>query len=93
MNYRQALRETMFRFDLKVVELSKQSGVKSTQLSAFRTGKRDLYVTTLEQIVNSMPAQAQAYFYELLWRCTVNPGEKAWQGLKTPPFFPESMNE
>lgn len=68
MDYRQALRETMFRYNIKVVDLAPKARVKQTQLSAFRTGKRDLYASTLEQVVNAMPTEAQAYFYELLRR-------------------------
>jgi len=73
MDHRQALRETMFRFELKVKDLAARAGVKETQLSAFRTGKRDLYASTLEQIINAMPLEAQSYFYELLRRSAVNP--------------------
>ena len=76
MDFRQAIKETMFRFNIKGVDLADKAGVKRTQISAFRTGKRDLYVSTLEQILNAMPREAQAYFYELLHRCTVNPQPK-----------------
>ena len=73
MDYRQALKETMFRFDLKGVELAQRADVKRTQLSAFRTGKRDLYASTLQQIIEAMPPEAQAYYYELLKRSAVHP--------------------
>jgi predicted transcriptional regulator len=73
MDYRQALRETMFRYGIKVVDLAPKAKVKQTQLSAFRTGKRDLYASTLEQVVNAMPSEAQAYFYELLRRSAIAP--------------------
>lgn len=63
----------MFRFNLKVKDLAAAAGVEETQLSAFRTGKRDLYASTLEKIINAMPPIAQAYFYELLRRTAINP--------------------
>lgn len=96
MDYRQALRQTMFHFDIKVVDLAAHAKVKQTQLSAFRTGKRDLYASTLEQIVNAMPVEAQAYFYELLRRSVIAPdlsvqkelalaGSHTEKGLQAPP--------
>lgn len=96
MDYRQTLRETMFRYDLKVKDLADKADVKETQLSAFRTGKRDLYASTLERIINAMPTDAQAYYYELLRRTAINPhgsipkepiavGSHTEQGLQAPP--------
>lgn len=73
MDYRHALREAMFRFNLKVKDLAAAAGVKDTQLSAYRTGKHDLYASTLERIINAMPPITQAYFYELLRRTAINP--------------------
>ena len=69
----------MFRFDLKGVDIARKADVKRTQLSAFRTGKRDLYASTLQQIIKAMPPEAQAYYYELLKRSAVNPN--AFQSL------------
>ncbi len=65
----------MFHFNLKVKHLADKAEVKDTQLSAYRTGKRDLYASTLERIINAMPSDAQAYYYELLLRTATLPCE------------------
>lgn len=63
----------MFRFDIKVKDLAANADVKETQLSAFRTGKRDLYTGTLERIIGAMSPEAQIYYYELLRRSAESP--------------------
>lgn len=73
MNYSKALRETIYRYNLKGAVIAQKAGISNAQLSEFKKGKCDINVRTLEQIVNALPSDAQIYFYQLLLRSLIYP--------------------
>lgn len=65
MRFYEAFKETMHRFDLKGVELSKNSGLKPSQISKFR-GDQNIRIETLEKILFAMPQEAREYMLSLV---------------------------
>jgi hypothetical protein len=63
MGYREAFDETVKLFDLRASDIADKSGIGENQISRFRHGKTDLQTASLEKVINSLPANAKAYFY------------------------------
>lgn len=63
MGYREAFDETVKLFDLRASDIADKSGIGENQISRFRHGKTDLQTASLEKMINSLPANAKAYFY------------------------------
>jgi hypothetical protein len=64
---RRKLREAFFLAvkEAKITgkELARLSGLSESQLSEFRTGKREITLTNFEQVVNSLPPDAYHRFW------------------------------
>jgi DNA-binding Xre family transcriptional regulator len=65
LTFSQAFRETMFRFDLKGVDIANRAGVKPGQVSTLRNGG-NLTLETFEKIINALPHDARNHLFHLL---------------------------
>jgi hypothetical protein len=64
--FQEAFCETIERFGLKIVWLSKESGINDGTITRFKTGKRDIYLESFGKIFDAMPIEAKHYFLEKL---------------------------
>lgn len=65
MEFSQAFRETMFRFELKGVDIASSAGVKQGQITALKKGD-NITLQTFEKIVRALPDDARHYFLHLV---------------------------
>jgi transcriptional regulator with XRE-family HTH domain len=69
MKFSEAIDQTLKHYSITGKDLSVQSGVAEASISRFRRGERDIQAESLERLINSLPPQAQQYFY---LNCLVN---------------------
>ncbi len=65
MDLRQALFKAIVRAEVSAKELSERAQVTPTQISRFRNGK-DVSSSTLQRLIDALPADAYEYFHSLL---------------------------
>ena len=63
MEFSEAFRETMFRFNLKGSDIAERSGLTQAQVSDFRNGK-NLRIDSVERILKALPSDARSYLLE-----------------------------
>lgn len=56
--------ETIDKFGLKIVWLSKESGINDGTITRFKTGKRDIYLESFSKIFEALPTDAKRFFLE-----------------------------
>ena len=66
MKFSDALRRTMFEFNLTGADLARQTGLSQNTVSAFKTGNQSISTENLEKILEAMPAEARRYYLRLL---------------------------
>lgn len=64
MDSREALNITFEVFKIKAADIAETSGVRASQISRFRNG-RDIYVSTLDALVDALPPLARTYYFAL----------------------------
>lgn len=65
MDFSQAFKMTLFRFDLNGSDIAERSGLTSAQISNFRNGK-NLRIDSVERILKTLPEEARAYMLHLV---------------------------
>lgn len=65
MKFSVAFRETLFRFNIKGVDLAERSGLTPTQISKFRNGE-NLRIDSVERILEALPDGAREYMLMLV---------------------------
>lgn len=65
MKFSEAFKETMFRFDLKGVDIAERSGLTAAQVSDFRNGK-NLRIDSVERLLEALPSDARLYLLSLV---------------------------
>jgi len=63
MNFPDAFKETLFRFDLKATEIAARAGLSKSQISLFRQGK-NVRSDTLEVIIAALPPDARRFMLD-----------------------------
>jgi transcriptional regulator with XRE-family HTH domain len=63
MEFSEAFRETMFRFNLKGSDIAERSGLTQAQVSDFRNGK-NLRIDSVERILKALPNDARSHLLE-----------------------------
>lgn len=66
MDPRDALNQTIDRFELKAEDLSSRSGISPQVISRYRHKKKDMNSLNLVRLVEAMPQSAKFYFFSLL---------------------------
>jgi predicted transcriptional regulator len=66
MDFSEALRRTMFEFEITGTQLSQVSGVSQRQISEFKNGERHMRSDNLKKILDAMPPEARRYLLELV---------------------------
>ena len=64
-----ALHETLrtFKPRLNATEIANRANVSPAAISQFRRGERDLYVGTLQRIINALPEDIKQHFFSKLF--------------------------
>ena len=64
-----ALHETLrlFKPKLSATEIANRANVSQAAISQFRRGERDLYVGTLQRIINALPEDIKQHFFSRLF--------------------------
>jgi len=62
----QALDRTIEECGISATWLAERSGVSQRMISQFRHGKQRIYSDSLEKIMESLPTDARAHFFQLL---------------------------
>jgi predicted transcriptional regulator len=65
MKFSDAFHQTLFHFDIKAIDISKQSGLTTGQISQFRSG-RNLRIDSVERILEVLPEDARRYMLTLV---------------------------
>ena len=70
-----ALHETLrtFKPRLNATEISNRANVSQAAISQFRRGERDLYVGTLQRIINALPDDIKQHFFGRLFDMPASP--------------------
>jgi transcriptional regulator with XRE-family HTH domain len=66
MKASEAFLRTTEIFKLKTTTIARLSGVAPSTVSDFKHGRRDVQISTLQQITLGMPVEARTYFYTML---------------------------
>jgi transcriptional regulator with XRE-family HTH domain len=70
MDFPEALRRTMFEYNLTAAELGRAAEVNPNQISQFQNGKRDLRSSNLYKVLEALPDEARHYCLELAFPTT-----------------------
>ena len=83
-----ALHETLrtFKPRLNATEISNRANVSQAAISQFRRGERDLYVGTLQRIINALPDDIKQHFFSRLFDI---PASLVWPSALEPKAFVE----
>ncbi len=65
MNFSDAFKETLFRFDLKGAEIAARSGLTTAQVSQFRQGK-NIRTDSLEKVLAALSPDARRFMLDLV---------------------------
>ena len=66
MNFGKAFDRTLNHFGISGKWLSEKSGVSQQMISGFRRNQQRIYSDSLEKLIQSLPIEAQQYFFESL---------------------------
>jgi predicted transcriptional regulator len=66
MKASEAFDRTLQIFDLKPTAIARTAGVSASVVSDFKNGRRDVQISTLQQIAAGLPPEARTYFYTML---------------------------
>ena len=86
-----ALHETLrtFKPRLNATEIANRANVSPAAISQFRRGERDLYVGTLQRIINALPEDIKQHFFSRLFS---TPASSAWSSALDPKAFVASSS-
>ena len=90
-----ALHETLrtFKPRLNATEIANRANVSQAAISQFRRGERDLYVGTLQRIINALPEDIKQHFFSRLFDIPASPAwssaleSKAFVGISSATSF------
>jgi len=65
MDFHDAFKETLSRFDLKGVDLARESGLSVMRISQFKNGQ-NIRVDNLQRLLEAMPPEAKKFMLLLV---------------------------
>jgi hypothetical protein len=65
VRFSEAFRETLFRFNIKAVDISQRSGVSERQISKFRNGGH-LRIDVVERLLFAMTMEERKFLLDLV---------------------------
>lgn len=72
MDFCNAFNETLRRFDIKAVDLARESGLSMQRMSEFKNGF-NVRIDTLQKVLEAMPQEAKRFMLLLVAEGETNP--------------------